>query len=196
MKKYQRMIQWLVFVSLIGLAMPALVGAQQRAVIGKKYWTVGKNQQLEREVGEVVQWIIVESDEKNLYYDLRLPSGNANTIMKTWLDKMIADGHLVDYDPEQKTKAEAESRRKAEAGAAARRIKLINSKNWPKDIKEAVINRKVELGMTAEQVTLAWGRPGRINRTVGSWGRHEQWVYGSTYVYLENDRVTSFQDSR
>ena len=50
-------------------------------------------------------------------------------------------------------------------------------------------------------VVASWGRPNDINRSVGSWGIHEQWVYGgypssskATYVYFEDARVTSWQD--
>jgi hypothetical protein len=48
--------------------------------------------------------------------------------------------------------------------------------------------------MTSEMVIDSQGRPKDINKTVGSWGVHEQWVYeNNTYLYLENDRLTSWQ---
>jgi len=54
----------------------------------------------------------------------------------------------------------------------------------------------VRLGMTADQVRKSsWGKPSSINRSVGSYGVHEQWVYGgNNYIYLENGRVTSIQN--
>jgi hypothetical protein len=53
------------------------------------------------------------------------------------------------------------------------------------------------VGMTRAQLLLSWGDPNRINRSVGSWGTHEQWVYGlSSYVYVEQGKVTSYQVSR
>jgi hypothetical protein len=61
-------------------------------------------------------------------------------------------------------------------------------------IAEAIRGQKVVLGMTAEQVELSWGKPEDVNRSVGSWGVHEQWVYGRQYVYLEDGTVSSFQD--
>ncbi len=57
--------------------------------------------------------------------------------------------------------------------------------------------RMVGLGMTTEQIRASWGSPEDINRTVGSWGVHEQWVYHSPYgpyVYIEDGVVTSWQD--
>jgi hypothetical protein len=48
--------------------------------------------------------------------------------------------------------------------------------------------------MTREMLIESWGSPNDINRTVGSWGVHEQMIYGEVYVYVENDVVTSWQD--
>lgn len=50
------------------------------------------------------------------------------------------------------------------------------------------------IGMTADMALIALGEPKDINRTVGSWGIHEQWVYGKKYFYFENGKMTSFQD--
>lgn len=65
-------------------------------------------------------------------------------------------------------------------------------------IISATASGKVTRGMTAAQVRSSWGRPTKINKSVGSYGSHEQWVYDrgnfrSQYVYLENGIVTSFQ---
>jgi hypothetical protein len=71
----------------------------------------------------------------------------------------------------------------------------IKAKKWGKRIFNAIKDRKVVIGMTKEQVLLSWGYA-HVNRTVGKWGTHEQWVYGENgpYVYFENDKLTSFQD--
>lgn len=53
---------------------------------------------------------------------------------------------------------------------------------------------QVRIGMSECQLYAAWGLPSDQNRTVGSWGVHIQHIYGSTYVYTENGRVTSWQD--
>lgn len=49
------------------------------------------------------------------------------------------------------------------------------------------------LGMTDEMARIAFGDPKEINQTVGSWGKHEQWVYNSIYLYFENGKLTSYQ---
>lgn len=50
------------------------------------------------------------------------------------------------------------------------------------------------IGMTKQMILDSIGNPKDINRTVGSWGSHEQWVYENFYIYFENGKVTSFQD--
>ena len=49
--------------------------------------------------------------------------------------------------------------------------------------------------MTKQQVTLSWGEPWDINKTLLRNLSHEQWVYKSgDYVYFDNGIVTAIQD--
>jgi hypothetical protein len=81
---------------------------------------------------------------------------------------------------------------------AERRAKKLHEENpyWDKKECMLIIERKIWMGMSKDQLVKSWGRPNDINRTVGSWGSHEQWVYGDfgPYVYVENGTVTSWQD--
>lgn len=52
----------------------------------------------------------------------------------------------------------------------------------------------VWLGMTKEMAIISVGLPDKINRSVGTWGINEQWVYKDRYYYFENDKMTSYQD--
>ena len=62
---------------------------------------------------------------------------------------------------------------------------------------------KISLGMPRDLVAEAWGNPNKINKSVGRFGVHEQWVYSHgenylhaakrQYVYIENGVVTSWQ---
>lgn len=55
------------------------------------------------------------------------------------------------------------------------------------------------IGMTPQQVIndTNWGKPKSINRTTTAAGTSEQWVYGiGTYLYFDNDRLTSIQQAR
>lgn len=59
-------------------------------------------------------------------------------------------------------------------------------------------SKTIALGMPGEVVYKILGRPASVNRSVGSWGVHEQLVYEqpykTIYVYIENGKVTSWQE--
>lgn len=68
-------------------------------------------------------------------------------------------------------------------------------KKYGKKWGKIVGNKQIMIGMTKEMVLDSWGDPKDINRSVGSWGVHEQWVYGNNqYLYFENGKLTSWQD--
>lgn len=57
-----------------------------------------------------------------------------------------------------------------------------------------ILEGRVRLGMTKAMCEESWGRPDDINRSIGSWGAHEQWVYGSSYLYFEGNKLTAIQN--
>lgn len=59
---------------------------------------------------------------------------------------------------------------------------------------ESMKKGQVWIGMNKEQAIFSRGRPKDVNRTVGSWGTKEQWVYNGVYLYFENGSLTSWQD--
>lgn len=65
---------------------------------------------------------------------------------------------------------------------------------WSDETIGVVACRRIQMGMDAAQVRAALGAPDDINRSVGSFGVHEQWVYDGIYVYLEDGVVTSWQN--
>jgi len=71
---------------------------------------------------------------------------------------------------------------------------------WNNSDCNGIGEKKIRIGMTSEQVRAAWGKPHKINTTVGSYGTHEQWVMSdsidSSYVYFEDGILTSIQQSR
>lgn len=83
-----------------------------------------------------------------------------------------------------------------------RRQQYINANpELPAKTVKYILAGKIFIGMTREQVLASCGRPRDINRTVGSWGVDEQWIYGYSsnfndrvYLYFENDILTSYQD--
>lgn len=62
-------------------------------------------------------------------------------------------------------------------------------------IVQSIRDREVLVGMDEVHAILSWGEPDVKNRTVGSWGVHEQWVYGRQYLYFKNGKLTGFQTS-
>ena len=52
------------------------------------------------------------------------------------------------------------------------------------------------IGMTSKMALVSLGEPRSINKSVGKWGIHEQWVYYATYLYFENGILTSYQNSK
>ncbi len=66
--------------------------------------------------------------------------------------------------------------------------------NTSDEFKRAIESGDVILGMTRDMAIASWGEPEDVNRTVGSWGTHEQWVYSHHYLYFKNNILTSWQD--
>jgi len=73
-------------------------------------------------------------------------------------------------------------------------IETKNIKKYGKIIYAKLKKGMVWLGMTDDMMIIALGNPDDINRTVGSWGVHEQWVYNGEYYYFENGKMVSYQD--
>lgn len=73
-------------------------------------------------------------------------------------------------------------------------VELWRRKLWPESDTSAIGRRQVVIGMTEDAMTCVMGAPKAVNRSVGSWGEHKQYVYPSVYIYTENGKVTSYQD--
>ena len=68
-------------------------------------------------------------------------------------------------------------------------------RKYGKATAELIMEGKVRIGMTRAMCREAWGSPEDINTMSGSWGVHEQWVYGlSSYLYFENGILSSIQN--
>ncbi len=63
----------------------------------------------------------------------------------------------------------------------------------------AIGRQRVFIGMLEKDVVRSWGKPSKVNRSVGSYGIHEQWIYergeiGRTqYLYVENGVLKGIQ---
>lgn len=68
---------------------------------------------------------------------------------------------------------------------------------YGKATAKMMVEGKVRIGWSKQMCRESWGEPDDINRTTGSWGTHEQWVYGEydcDYLYFENGVLTSIQN--
>ena len=170
---------------------------------------------------EVYKWETQVSDDHDAfnesyfnYYKIRLDSGREayikqNLIKEDPLDQITSknEADKLNTTPleyamrankeklarKDRERTEREAKKKAEKEAF---IKSLYAKGWNKTTVDRIIEKKISIGMTPEQTTLSWGKPKRVNESVGSYGRHEQWIYGHTYVYFQNGVLTSWQSSR
>lgn len=78
----------------------------------------------------------------------------------------------------------------------------INDFKRKERIEAAILEGKVLIGMTEEELTKSWGSPTQVNSTVSASGKRDQWVYRregevtkSKYVYVRNGVVTTIQSS-
>jgi hypothetical protein len=79
--------------------------------------------------------------------------------------------------------------------ATERRRRAINAHPWPERIKLAVLENRIEIGMTREQVTAAWGQPRSVDVT--STTRQEQWTYGGPiYLNFTNGALVTIARAR
>ena len=68
---------------------------------------------------------------------------------------------------------------------------------YGKATAKMMVEEKVRIGWSKQMCREAWGEPDDIKKTIGSWGTHEQWVYGDIYcdyLYFENGVLTSIQN--
>jgi hypothetical protein len=65
---------------------------------------------------------------------------------------------------------------------------------WPTNVWTAIEHDKVFVGMTTDQAKMSWGQPKEINRTTTARGAEEQWVFGDSYLYVSDGKVTAIQN--
>jgi hypothetical protein len=99
--------------------------------------------------------------------------------------KIEQEIQLIQIDKERKIKAEA--REYAE-------LEKKHLKKYGEKVYQKLKKGYYWIGMNQEMATIALGSPDDINRSVGSWGVHEQWVYKNLYLYFENGKLKSYQD--
>lgn len=79
---------------------------------------------------------------------------------------------------------------------AANKVKRKASltKKYGSTYANLILEGCVRIGMTKAMCEESWGLPDNINKSIGSWGTHEQWVYGNSYLYFEGNKLTAIQN--
>lgn len=67
-------------------------------------------------------------------------------------------------------------------------------KKFGETYTDLILKKKVKIGMSKAMVEESWGKPNEINKTSGSFGVHEQWVYKDQYLYFKNEKLTTIQN--
>ena len=106
------------------------------------------------------------------------------------MKKQIAD------EKKQKEQDAIQSKKNAAATAEAKKLRRENLiKKYGEKYGTMIADGHVAIGMTKPMCIDAWGKPQDINRTTGTYGVHEQWVYNmKSYLYFENDILTTIQN--
>lgn len=101
----------------------------------------------------------------------------------------IATNEVNRIEAEEQARKEAEQREREKREAEEQARKEAEEKARKK-------SQGVYIGMTQQDVLdSSWGKPKDINKTIGAWGVHEQWVYGNgNYLYFEDGILTSIQN--
>ena len=86
-------------------------------------------------------------------------------------------------------------RKKAEAEQAAKARVEAYVQAHP-EYREAILAKKVGLGMSTDDVIASWGKPDHVNTTLTAYGKTEQWIYGDAYLYFDDGRLSAYQQSR
>jgi hypothetical protein len=89
--------------------------------------------------------------------------------------------------------SEKQSKEKKENELVERKAYLM--RKFGNLITNKILEGRIWIGMTKGMAIESQGKPNDVNRTVGKWGVHEQWIYPyNIYLYFENGDLTSWQD--
>jgi hypothetical protein len=80
----------------------------------------------------------------------------------------------------------------------AARCQLIKHLFWFSPFETAMLNKRIQIGMSTDQVKLSWGEPSRFSQSVSTAGISEIWSYSNrdTTVFFTDGLVTSWNYSR
>jgi hypothetical protein len=122
---------------------------------------------------------ILEAEIKKIKDIISLEDSVAEKLERESIDNQIKRATATFFENEKREKERLETERRLAKEKRKKEISLL------------------KLGMSDDVVVLNLGRPHRINLTVGSYGRDEQWVYpdDDLYLYFRNGKLVGWQMS-
>jgi hypothetical protein len=142
------------------------------------YWIANKNQFF----GYLSEIYVDETEEIKIFKEELIKLNNEFRIRK---EKEETERRRLEIKEESAIQKEKEREY---------RQKIYNQ--YGKDIGQKLLDGYYWIGMTSKMALVSLGEPRSINKSVGKWGTHEQWVYYATYLYFENGILTSYQNSK
>lgn len=73
-------------------------------------------------------------------------------------------------------------------------IAELSSRGFTNKELKYIRDEKIYIGMSEKALLCSWGKPQRTNTSASAYGQTIQYVYGDQYVYVENNKVRSFQN--
>ena len=118
-----------------------------------------------------------------------IPEGNPSiTYYYLLLDNLQEVGQYKLAKEREKQQELAKEKKRQE------RIQALSQK-YGKNTAEEIANGYVRVGWSQEKCLESWGKPEQINKTIGIWGVHEQWVYSiDCYLYFGDGVLTAIQN--
>ena len=69
------------------------------------------------------------------------------------------------------------------------------TKNWPQETWKAIEDKKIFIGMTAEQAEWSWGKPKKISEMITARGSEQQWIYhDNRVIFVSEGKITAAQN--
>ena len=183
---------------LTGIVCPEYVYGKKRTIWKCKDVVVRYNEAVMKNAAWPSVALIMENEDGQyedsyVYLSFR-PNDFHPDSVDEYLLPPFRDGKLICiFEPAEEYEARINRYLENEKSKLSTLIKAFGEENG-----QLIFVGHVKLGFTDTMCKLALGEPDDINKTTGSWGEHQQWVYRKSdktkYLYFENGVLTSVQE--
>jgi hypothetical protein len=95
---------------------------------------------------------------------------------------------VQEQEPVQEVKSEPQQQQQQQQVS---RFTYLENK-YGTNMAAKLIAGKIWKGMSSEMVRDSWGKPQKINRVIGTDIIREEWIYKSSWLYIENDTLVEW----